>query len=133
MNFQKIRKEIRKTSGRSAWSKGVSHYALMLLDDLQDWNYAGKDIRPHSSAKICNREILKKTLLNGADNWSQYSWGGCSFIYDEDIAKILCNPSELKKTKNGTRRPNAREEWLDVQARALYQACIKLQRIIFPY
>ena len=45
-----------------------------------------------------------------------------SLIYNEDIAERLCTPSELKKTRHGERRPNAREEWLDTQARALFQA-----------
>ena len=61
-------------------------------------------------------------MLNGAQDWEQYSWGGSALIYDGDIAERLCCPSELKKTRNGERRPNSREEWLDVQARALYQA-----------
>ena len=133
MNFQKIRRQVKKSAGRSAWSKGVTRYALSFLDDLQDWNYTGRDIAPVASAKICNREMLRKTLLNGAEDWNHYSWGGCSFVYDEDIAEQLCNPSELKKTDNGRRRPTAREDWFDVQARALFQACIRLQRIIFPH
>lgn len=60
--------------------------------------------------------------LNGSRDWSEYSWGGSALVYDGDIAAALCTPSELKKTRNGERRPNSREEWLDVQARALYQA-----------
>lgn len=39
-----------------------------------------------------------------------------------DIAKLLCTPSELKKTDYGRKLPNSTEDWLDVQARALYQA-----------
>lgn len=69
-----------------------------------------------------NDRMLRDALLNGAGDWSQYSWGGCALIYDQEIAKALCNPTELKKTRNGERRPNSREEWLDVQARALGQA-----------
>ena len=61
-------------------------------------------------------------MLNGARSWHDYSWGGCSLIYDRDIANRVCTISELKKTDNGTKRPNRREEWLDVQARALHQA-----------
>ena len=61
-------------------------------------------------------------MLNGANNWDVYSWGGCSLIYNEDVAKRLCTPSELKKTRNGERRPNSREAWLETQARALRQA-----------
>nr|DAP26633.1 MAG TPA: hypothetical protein [Bacteriophage sp.] len=65
-------------------------------------------------------------MLNGAQDWEQYSWGGSALIYDYDIAERLCCPSELKKTRNGERRPNSREEWLDVQARALYQAASRV-------
>jgi hypothetical protein len=46
---------------------------------------------------------------------------------NEDIAERLCTPSELKKTRHGDRKPNSREEWLDVQARALYQASNRIK------
>jgi hypothetical protein len=72
---------------------------------------------------------LLKACLNGAEDWSQASWGGCYECYDGDIAKRLCTPSELKKTRNGERRPNASEEWLDVQARALYQAFRRIYQL----
>ena len=65
---------------------------------------------------------LNKELLNGAANWREYSYGGCALIYDGDIAERLCAPSEYAKTRGGERAPNARESWLDVQARALGQA-----------
>ena len=65
---------------------------------------------------------LKKELLNGADNWREYSYGGCALIYDGDIAERLCSPSEYRKTREGQRAPNPWETWLDVQARALGQA-----------
>ena len=132
MNFRTIEKQIRRNAGRSAWQKGVKKYALEMLDRLK-YDYCGKDIAPHSSASICNRQLLEKAVLNGADDFSQYSWGGCSLISDCDIAKRLCNPSELKKTKNGQLRPNSREEWLDTQARALFQAGELLKDIIFPF
>lgn len=56
--------------------------------------------------------------------------GGCSLIYDSDIAERLCCPSELRKTHNGERRPNSKEEWLDTQARALTQAANRVCRHI---
>lgn len=43
-------------------------------------------------------------------------------IYDGDIAERLCTPSEYKRKRGGDFQPNSRETWLDVQARALYQA-----------
>jgi len=64
----------------------------------------------------------KKELLNGAANWREYSYGGCALIYDAEIAELLCAPGEYRKTRQGERAPNARETWLDVQARALGQA-----------
>lgn len=109
--------EERKT--RSAWDKGVKEYALELLEELREAVAGGYE----SLATLTNRKAVKKALLNGAADWSQYSWGGSALIYDGDIAERLCCPSELKKTRYGERRPNSREEWLDTQARALYQAC----------
>ena len=71
--------------------------------------------------------------MNGASSWDQYSWGGCSLIYNSDIAERLCTPSELKQTRNGERKPNANEEWLDTQARALYQASAAIARAARGY
>ena len=61
-------------------------------------------------------------MLNGAASWAQYSDGGCALIYNGDIARRLCTASELKRTRDGQRNPNANETWIDVQARALSQA-----------
>lgn len=56
------------------------------------------------------------------ESWEQYSYGGCALVYDSDIAQTLCAPGELRKTRDGRRRPNSRETWPDVQTRALIQA-----------
>ena len=118
-----LREKLAEQPARSAWDKGVKEYAGDLLDLFEEWDrYA----EPNGFAKPT---FDKKTLLNGADDWSQYSWGGWSLIYNSDIAERLCTPSELTRTKNGERRPNSREEWLDVQARALYQAAGLLLRL----
>ena len=101
---------------RSAWDKGVTLYALELLDNLRDLPAAD------------NRQEIKKALLNGARDWSEYSYGGCSLIYNGDIAERLCSPSELKRCRGGEWRPNRRESWLGVQARALHQAAILICR-----
>ncbi len=94
---------IQSEKPRSAWSKAVQAYALEMLNELEN-------------------DYTEARLLNGAGSWREYSYGGCSLIYDEDIAKRLCSPSELKRKRNGERKPNARETWLDCQTRALYQA-----------
>ena len=97
-------------NGRSAWSRGVTAYAVELVELLDD------------GADLSNETLLNKALLNGAGDWHQYSEGGCALIYDADIAERLCPPSELKRVRGGERAPNGRETWLDVQARALWQA-----------
>ena len=88
---------------RSAWKRGVKTYALEMLDGIEDG-------------------FTQASLLNGAQNWREYSFGGCALIYNADIAERLCSPSEYAKTRQGQRAPNSRETWLDVQARALGQA-----------
>ena len=96
--------------GRSAWTRGVKAYAVELLEGMDD------------GADLANEVMLQKALLNGASSWAQYSEGGAALCYDADIAERLCSPGELKRLKWGMRAPNGRETWLDVQARALWQA-----------
>ena len=108
---QELKTRIENTPARSAWAKGVKVYALELVEDLPD------ECPPN----------LSRGLLNGAQDWKEYSRGGCALIYDADIAERLCTASELKKTRNGARRPNSEEDWLDVQARALYQAAMLIK------
>lgn len=119
-----IRASIEAENQRSAWNKAVTVYALELLDDLAEAAEHGY----FDTADMASPKLLEKALLNGAANWSQYSWGGCSLIYNCDIAERVCTPSELKKRNGGEWRPNSREEWLDVQARALFQACNRIKR-----
>lgn len=116
--FEKMAQIINEREQRSAWRRGVTAYALELLDELAEGVNGG-----YISADDLNTAgDFSRALLNGASDWSAYSWGGSSLIYNGDIAARLCCPSELKKTREGERRPNSREEWLDVQARALAQA-----------
>ena len=100
---ERLAARINAENARSAWSKGVKIYALELLEELDtainDGYFKAEDVN--------DRFKLRAQLRNGAASWHDYSWGGCSLIYDPDIAK---------------RRPNSREDWLDVQARALSQA-----------
>lgn len=125
-NIEKLYQSIESEKQRSAWDKGVTKYALELVDQLGEQINGGY----FEELDLTESKKVRAALLNGAENWSQYSWGGCSLIYDSDIAERLCNPSELKKTRNGERRPNSREEWLDTQARALFQAANRVCRHI---
>ena len=102
---------LEKEKARSAWNNGVVRYAFDILDNMKDG------------------EVTEKNLLNGAKDWKQYSYGGCALISDGDICHRLCTPSEIKKTKDGARRPNAQETWMDTQTRALYQAYMLIMKI----
>lgn len=120
--LDKVAAELEAHKDRSAWGRGVNAYALELVEELRERAaYEGRNPEP---GKEC-----REWMLNGAQDWNQYSWGGSSLIYDGDIAERLCTPSELKKTRHGERRPNSREEWPDTQARALTQACNRVARI----
>lgn len=111
-NFQLI---IGAMPTRSAWQRGVQAYAADLLQTMEE-----NDITAPTKAD----------LLNGAADWTQWAYGGSGLIYDADIAERTCSPSELKRTRNGERRPNAREEWLDVEARAVGQAAAYILRAV---
>lgn len=114
----KATQTLEQRKDRSAWGRGVNGYAVDMLQQI-DGYFKGGYI---SADDLATWATAEAAALNGARDWSEYSWGGSALVYDGDIAAALCTPSELKKTRNGERRPNSREEWLDVQARALHQA-----------
>lgn len=111
-----IRARLEAVKTRSCWDRGVKGFALNLLRSyIDNCEYCDNNGRPIP-------ELNEETLLNGADDWNAYCYGGGALIYDGDIAKNLCTPSELKRTDNGNKAPNDREGWQDVQARAYFQA-----------
>lgn len=115
----KIRAYIEATPARSAWDRGVKKYAVELSECLCAQVEPGGD---YTDAD------LKKYVLDGAQDWMQYSYGGCSLVYNADIAARLCAPCELRKTQHGARKPSRNEGWLDVQALALHQAYLLMIR-----
>jgi hypothetical protein len=125
MTINELKQAIANEKPRSAWGRGVKEYAEELSEELEEAIQGGY----FAEDKLTDRAALKAQLLNGADSWSQYSYGGCALIYDGDIAERLCSPSEYKRSREGERRPNSREEWLDVQARALRQAANMIMRL----
>ena len=113
-----------KKGMRSAWGQGVIKYALEMVDNLEEDQLNG-----FSNWK--ENHIYENTLLNGASDWNEYSYSGFSLIYNEDIAERLLTPSELKKFYyedcslikfNNYKNPNKREDWMQMQARALFKA-----------
>lgn len=125
--LKQIKNELEKEYGRSAWRRGVIAYAWELFDNIEHReNWLG--LNSDTNYKVA---ALDSIMLNGATDWKEYSWGGCSLIYDTDIAQQLCTHSELKKTDNGRKKPNNQEQWLDVQARALFQAAHLIKGIAY--
>ena len=95
---------------RSAWSRAVTAYAVEIVEAMSA-----------DGAREISR-ACEADALNGARDWRQYSDGGCSLVYDAEIAERVCTPSELKRKRGGDLEPNSSETWLDVQASALAQA-----------
>ena len=119
--MQKIRERLAAFRARSAWDKGVKEIAENLLDKYEEIvrDREGSDPVP---------PLTEKTVLDGANSWEQYSYGGCAMTYDREIAKTLCTPSELRRTEFGRKAPNSRETWMDVQVRAHVQAWVLIKR-----
>ena len=108
----------KEKKARSKWSKAVLQDAQGLLKNvIEGYMKDGEKV-----------EINEKLLLNGAENWKEFSWNGSALIYNGEIAEHYSTPSELKFwgfTKDGgvKRETNtAGEHLFDIQARALYQA-----------
>lgn len=118
--MQKIRKRLAAFKARSAWDKGVKEIAECLLDKYEEivQYREGSDPVP---------PLTEKTVLNGANSWEQYCYGGCAMTYDREIAETLCTPSELRRTDHGRKGPNSRETWMDVQVRAHVQAWVLIK------
>ena len=106
----------RMLKAKSAWDKGVLATAFDLVESLE--------------SERVDSSNLKELLLNGAENWKEYSYGGSMLIYDHDIAERFYSPSALKRKQGGRLQPSSSETWLDVQARACYQAQLLIRRLL---
>ena len=122
--MKKALETLESRKDRSAWNRGVTLYARELLADVVKSIEGGYNAAPQTRAEF------ERVALNGAKSWTQYSYGGCSFVYDGDIAERLCTSSELKKKRGGELNPNSRETWLDTQTRALLQAARRAWSIV---
>lgn len=68
----------------SKWDQGVKQYENELKQQFRE-NY------PKGT------KVTEEKLLGGARDWKEYSYGGNSLIYNQDIAERLATSSELKK------------------------------------
>lgn len=71
VSFAAIRAEVKKRTTRGAWSHGVEAYALDLVDTLDEAITGGY----FAVEDLAAPKLLDRCLLNGADDWSAYSWG----------------------------------------------------------
>ena len=132
-NIETLRRAIKADNNkdRAKWDKGVRLYAAEIVDYLNEWSDDIRDIFTAIDRKDTN--ALHYYFLNGAKDWAHYARGGCGVarIYDVDIADRLATPSEIKRRTNKTGHlsnfANSRENWNDVEARALWQA----ERLVF--
>lgn len=118
--MRRISDAVDRATARTAYERGVKAYAKELAECLAET--VAQAIKAGKPSPLDNRETVRAALLNGARDWQDYSYGGCSLIYDGDIAERLCTPSELRRKRGGELPPNREETWLDVQARALNRA-----------
>ena len=123
-DISKIKTWIENESCRSHWERAVRDYALEMIDQCDRTDITSyKQLLNHGDAKNMKDYAIARAL----------SEGGCFEIYDSDIAKRLCTPSELKRVlrKDGTVRDLPRESWLDVQTSAVNQAIFLLRSACF--
>ena len=115
-----LRKLVAEIPNTSAYKRGIKKYTDELLDNLEEMARIYKRLPKDENE-------LERWLLKGAMNWENYSYRGYSLKFNRQIAERLCTPSELKKKDGGRLAPNSQESWLDVQTRALRQACIRIK------
>ena len=89
-----ISRETENYPVRSAWGRGVRSY----VEEFFEAYMTNKGLRiDDTDARI--GKITDADLLNGAKDWSQYSYVRCADICDADICERLCCPSEAKEKK----------------------------------
>ena len=105
-----------EVNARSAWNKAVKADALDLIANVLE-GFSPEDYETVEQLRAC--------MLNGANDWSAFSWGGCALVYNEDIRAHYLTLSEQRKYKGDT---ICGQHLLDIQARALYQAAALVLR-----
>lgn len=100
---------------RSKWGHGVKDTAPALPDSLD----MPETVLPD------HFESRRALLLNGADNWQEYSYSGRALVYNVDIAARFFTTSEIRRYMADGHDASMAfrgESMLDLQARALRQA-----------
>ena len=108
VEVKKINLEICKAyiNARSCEEKCICEYCFDFMHFLKE-----------EKIKEISLQGLLKTLLNGSENWRDYSYSGNALIYDYQIAERF------------RLDPNKDEKWLDLQSYALQKAYDKVEAI----
>jgi hypothetical protein len=113
-----VRNVIKARKCRSAWDRGVQAAALDMCDDMDEWAEFNK--WPNGYIPNGDYSATKKMLLNGAENWIQYSLGGCALVPNADIAERFLPPS---KRDAALRKSDIESDYLlNIQADGLRRA-----------
>lgn len=120
-----IRSELETRKDRSAYARGVTAYALDILDELEEAAKFNGDL-PWG-----DYDAMKARALNGASSWTQYSEAGCALVYNSDIVERLCPPYMIRRWYETSRLDNV--DWLRKQGAALASAWVRLWSVIRRY
>lgn len=122
MNIEELKNELeqQQKQARGTYQKAIFQYAFELCDNIAN-NYT-------TTAEELELTNLKERALNGASDWEQYSWGGCSLCYNYDILSRLFCKSIVKKYENADSVRG--RHLLDYQANALAKAFAKIKFLI---
>lgn len=98
-----------------AWESGVRKYIKEILAKAIELS-GGK------ISTIKSVQDFRKFLLCNMRDARQYSKSGLSLTASDDIELRLCTLSELQKCIKGYGEPSSKEDWFEVQTRAIQQA-----------
>lgn len=103
MNIYDIIDLIEKEKHSTQENKNTNYYAVSHLADIAGALHGEKlDPEIENISKLSwNNGSLIKTILNGAENFQEWSNGGLGLIYNIDLAKTLLTPEQFKKWENG--------------------------------
>lgn len=118
--YNELLEKIEQSPARGAWARGVRDYAYMVVESFMEG---------HGISMGAEVAITERGALRGAKNWEAYSRGGFGLTYNHAICRALCPPYLQKRFEDGQRDPSDKEDWCDVEARALHQAWDLVKRL----
>lgn len=99
--FELIKKESErffKNEPKSQWERAVRAYRGELFESIFEMSPKALIKAFRFDTYEGARNNIERLLMNGAESWEEYSRGGCSLCYNEEIKERLFSPSIAKKT-----------------------------------